>query len=185
MITSAIHRFNVREYYRLVEIGVLKSDAKVELLDGRVFDCFRISPLHAAVKRQLSQPFFDLPEKACIVSVSNPVRLDEYSEVQPDVMLVKYRADHYSTRHPEPQEVYVLMEVADESLDFDREEKLPAYGRTAIPEVWIVNLVDRNIEIYREPHFTGYASKSILRAGDQARPQAFPDVAVDVAGLLK
>jgi len=126
MIDSVIHRFNVREYYRLAEIGVLKPDEKVELLNGQVFDCGPISPLYAAVKRQLSQPFFDLPEKACIVSVSNPVRLDDYSEVQPDVMLVKYRADYYSTRHPEPQDVYVLMEVVDESLDFNREQKLPA-----------------------------------------------------------
>jgi len=67
----------------------------------------------------------------------------------------------------------------------DREKKLPIYGRAGVQEVWIVNLPERVIEVYREPHFTGYASKTILRAGDQAKPQAFPDVTVDVAGLLK
>jgi len=100
-------------------------------------------------------------------------------------MLIKYRADYYKTRHPGPEDVYLLVEVADASLDYDREEKLPAYGRAGIAEVWIVNLADLTVEVYREPHFSGYGAKTILRAGDRAIPQAFPDVAVDVAELLK
>jgi len=169
----------------MAEIGVLAPDAQVELLDGQVRDCFRITPLHASVTRRLSQPFFGLPEKDCIVSVRNPVRLDEYSEVQPDVMLVKHRTDYYTTRHPGPEDVYVLMEVADASLEYDREKKLPAYGRKGIKEVWIVNLTEQTIEVYREPHFTGYGAKTVLRAGDKAAAQAFPDVIVDVSELLK
>jgi Uma2 family endonuclease len=171
--------------YQLGKIGVLPEDASVELLDGQVLDCDRISPLHASVTHSLAQPFFDLPEEACIVSIRNPVRLDEYSEVQPDVMLAKYRQDYYKSRHSGPEDVYVLMEVADESLDYDREEKLPAYGRAGIGEVWIVNLNEATIEVCRDPHFTGYSSKTILQAGDQAVPQAFPDVVVDVAELLE
>jgi Uma2 family endonuclease len=185
MLAYTTHRFNVNEYYRMAEVGVLAPDAQVELLDGAVLDCFRCSPLHAAVKRRLSQPSFDLPEKTCIVSVSNPVRLDEYSEVQPDVMLVKYREDFYTTNHPGPEDVYVLMEIADVSLEFDRNEKLPAYARAGIREVWIVNLNETAIEVYREPNFTGYGSKTILRAGDKAAPRAFPDATVDVGELLK
>lgn len=77
------------------------------------------------------------------------------------------------------------MEVSDTSLGTDQEEKLPAYGRAGIPEVWIVNLNELTLEIYREPNFTGYGSKTILRAGDRAVPLTFPDVAVDVAELLK
>jgi Uma2 family endonuclease len=185
MATVPKHRFNVTDYYRMAEVGVLEPDARVELLNGQVIDCCRQSPLHAAVKCLLSEPFFDLPEGACTVSVSGPVRLDEYSEVQPDVMLIKYRADYYTKRHPGPEDVYVLMEVADASLDFDRQEKLPAYGRAGIAEVWIVSLNETTIEVYCEPGFTGYGSKTVLRAGDKAAPQAFPDVAVAVAELLK
>ena len=77
------------------------------------------------------------------------------------------------------------MEVADESLAFDREIKLPAYGRAGICEVWIVDLVDQVVEIYREPNFNGYSSKTIMRAGDQAKAQAFPEVGIDVAQLLR
>ena len=79
----------------------------------------------------------------------------------------------------------LLIEVADASLDYDREDKLPAYGRAGVPEVWIVNLNELTVEIYREPNFTGYGSKTILREGDQARSLAFPDVAMDVAELLE
>jgi Uma2 family endonuclease len=88
-------------------------------------------------------------------------------------------------RHPQPEDVYLLIEVSDTSLATDRDEKLPAYGRAGIAEVWIVNLNEEAIEVYREPHFTGYRSRSILRAGEKAAPQAFPDAAVDVAELLK
>ena len=169
----------------MAETGVLRPDARVELLDGQVADSFRITPFHAYVTHQLAAPFFKLPEERCIISIRNPVHLDDYSEPQPDVMLVKYVPNYYTTRHPGPDDVLLLVEVADASLDYDREDKLPAYGRAGISEVWIVNLNDETIEVYREPHFTGYGSKTILRAGDQAVPQAFPDVTVNVAELLK
>ena len=77
------------------------------------------------------------------------------------------------------------MEVSDASLATDLEKKLPAYGRAGVTEVWIVNLNETEIGIYREPHFNGYGSKTVLRAGGQARPLAFPDAVVDVAQLLK
>ncbi len=100
-------------------------------------------------------------------------------------MLLKPAGDDYTTRHPGPEDVYLLIEVADTSLAIDRDEKLPLYGRAGIPEVWIVNLVDQAIEIYREPHFAGYTTSKVLRAGERACPLAFPDVSVDVAELLK
>lgn len=78
-----------------------------------------------------------------------------------------------------------MIEISDSTLEADQTEKLPAYGRAGVPEVWIVNLNELTVEVYREPNFTGYAAKTILRPGDQAKPLAFPDVAVDVAELLK
>ena len=156
------HRFNVSEYYLMAEVGVLKPDAQVELLNGRVVDSSRITPFHAAVTRRLSEPFFKLPEESCIVSIRNPVRLDGYNELQPDVMLLKPSPDDYTSRHPQPDDVLLLIEVSDTTLDLDRVEKLPAYGRAGIAEVWIVNLVDQVIEIHREPHFTGYPDIHLL-----------------------
>jgi Uma2 family endonuclease len=180
-----LHRFNVNEYYRMADVGVLKWGEHDELLNGVVMAPFYITPLHASVTRQIAEPFLNLPEKTCIVSIRNPVRLDEYNELQPDVMLLKHILSFYSQRHPGPKDVLLLVEVADASLDYDREEKLPAYGRAGVAEVWILNLNELTVEIYREPNFTGYGSKTVLRAGNQARPLAFPDVDLDMAELLK
>ncbi|PYJ56696.1 MAG: Uma2 family endonuclease [Verrucomicrobia bacterium] len=185
MLAPTKHRFSVKEYYRMAETGVLKPDARVELLNGGITDMSPIGPFHGGVVNRLIRSFTRSSAGRWLVSAQNPVRLDDYSEPEPDLMLLKPMPDDYISHHPRPEDVYLLVEVSDASLTTDREEKLPIYSRAGIAEVWIVNLVDLIVEVYREPHFTGYGSKSILRAGDQARSQAFPDAAVDVAELLK
>jgi Uma2 family endonuclease len=100
-------------------------------------------------------------------------------------MLVKPRADDYTTAHPTPDDVFLLIEVADSSLSIDREEKLPLYARAGIAEVWLINLPEKKVEVYREPHDVGYSSTTMLRPGDNATPLAFPDVAVSIAELLR
>jgi len=185
MLAPTKHRFNVKEYYRMAETGVLRPDARVELLNGEIIDMSPIGPFHGGVTNYLIEIFTAASKGRWMTSVQNPVRLDDHSEPQPDLVLLKSSPDFYRRQHPQPADVYLLIEVSDSSLATDREAKLPAYGRAGIAEVWIVNLIDQAVEVYREPHFTGYGAKTILRAGDQAAPQAFPDVTVDVAELLK
>ncbi len=185
MATSSTHRFTVKEYYRLGEIGVLRPDDQVELLDGRVLDLPRTSPLHASVRTELSLFLIGASARRWITSVQNPIHLDDYPELRPDISLVKPVLDFYREQHPQPEHVFLLIEISQSTLDSDRSEKLPAYGRAGIPEVWLVNLVDQVVEVYREAHFTGYSSTQILRAGEQARPMAFPDVVIDVGELLR
>jgi Uma2 family endonuclease len=179
------HRFNVKEYYRMAETGVLRPDARVELLDGKIIDMSPIGSSHAGMVKRFIRIFTKLAKERWAISAQDPLRLNDHSEPEPDFMLVKPSSDDYTSRHPEPDDVFLLVEVSDASLDYDREEKLPAYGRAGIVEVWIVNLRDQTLEVYREPHFTGYGNKAILRAGDQAKPLAFPDAVVDVTELLK
>lgn len=185
MLVQAQHRFSVEEYYRMAETGILRPDARVELLDGKIIDMSPIGPFHGGSVNRLIRLFSKLSNGRWLVSAQNPVHLDDYSEPQPDLMLLKPAADDYTSRHPVPEDVFLLIEVADSSLELDREEKLPAYGRAGIREVWILNLSAKTIEVSREPHFTGYGSNQALRAGDKASPLAFPDVVVDVAELLK
>ena len=169
----------------MAETGVLRPDARVELLDGRIIDMSHIGPFHGGLVARLSRIFNMLAKDRWLVWPQNPLCLDDHSEPEPDVMLLKPAADDYTSRLPRPEDVFLLIEVADTTLAYDREEKLPAYGRAGVAEVWIVNLNEATVEVYREPHFTGYGSKTVLRAGDQAVPQAFPDAAVDVAELLR
>jgi Uma2 family endonuclease len=185
MLAPTKHRFSVKEYYLMAGTGVLPADARVELLNGEIIDMSPIGPFHGGVTKHLIQLFTAAAKGRWLTSVQDPAHLDEFSEPQPDLMLLKPAADYYSKRHPGPGDIHLLVEVSDSSLDIDRETKLPAYGRAGIVEVWIVNLNESTIEIYREPHFTGYGSKTILRGGEKASPQAFPDVSVDVGELLK
>ena len=169
----------------MAETGVIRPDARVELLDGEIIDMMPIGPFHGGVTKRLNHYFARLAKGRWLVAVQDPVHLDEHSEPEPDLMLLKPAPGDYTDRHPGPADVFLLIEVADTSLAYDREDKLPAYGRAGISEVWIVNLEGQTVEVYREPHIAGYNSKAVLRAGQQATPLAFPDARVDVSELLK
>jgi len=185
MLVQAQHRFSAKDYHRMAETGVLRPDARVELLDGKIIDMSPIGPFHGGLVKRLSRIFNLKAKDRWLVSTQDPLHLDDHSEPEPDMMLLKPVADDYTSRHPQPEDVFLLIEVSDTTLEYDRGEKLPAYGRAGVAEVWIVNLNEATIEVYREPHFTGYGSKTVLRGGGTAFPQAFPDVAVAVGELLK
>jgi hypothetical protein len=183
--TPAPHQFSAEDYHRLAELGFLPPDARVELLDGEIHDMSPIGPFHGGLVRRLNRLFSSCAKGRWILSVQDAVRLDKYSEPQPDVVLLKPAPDDYTAHHPTPDDVLLLIEVADSSLEFDRRKKLPLYARAAIPEAWIINLQELEIEVYREPHLTNYGSKCVFRPGEKLSPQKFPDVKVDVAELLK
>jgi Uma2 family endonuclease len=179
------HRFKVQEYYRMAETGILRPDARVELFNGRIIDMSPIGPFHGGLVKCLIRIYTRLAQGRWQVAAQDPLRLDDHSEPEPDFMLLRPSPDDYKGRHPRPDDVFLLIEVSDTTLDYDREEKIPAYGRAGIVEVWIVNLNNASVEVYRDPHFTGYGSKAVLAAGDQVAPQAFPDAVVNVAELLR
>jgi Uma2 family endonuclease len=179
------HRFTVEDFHRMGETGVLKPDARVELMDGEIIDMAPIGPFHGGSTKRLIKIFSRLSKDRWLLSAQDPIQLNEHSEPQPDLMLLKPAEDDYSTRHPRPDDVFLLIEVADTSLMLDRDKKLPSYGRAGIPEVWILNLTERRLEVYREPHFAGYSSVTVLRAGDQACPLTFPDAVLEVEDLLR
>jgi len=185
MLAPVKHRISVEEYYHMAETGVLRPDARVELLDGEILEMSPIRPFHGGVTKFLIQFFSSSSKGKWITAAQNPAHLDDHSEPQPDLMLLKPSSNFYRKRHPRPEDIFLLVEISDTSLEKDQEKKLPAYARAGIAEVWIVNLNELTIKVYRQPHFAGYRSKAILQAGDQASPQLFPDVMLDVAELLK
>lgn len=168
----------------MAEVGLIPRGARVELLDGQIVDMMPFGPFHSGVVNRLNALFSKRLSGPWIVIAQNPIRLNSSSEPQPDLMLVKERADFYARSHPGPDDVFLLIEVADSSLEIDHTEKLPIYGKAGIAEVWIVNLQERQLEVYRDPHFTGYATTTILRTGDHAAPAAFPDAQISIAELL-
>jgi Uma2 family endonuclease len=141
--------FNVDQYYRLAEVGVLKPDDRVELIEGEIIRMSPIGSPHAACVTRLNR-FLQTrwTETEVIIAVQNPVRLSDFSEPVPDVALLKPRSDFYATRHPGPEDVLLVIEVSDATLLADRNVKMPLYARAGIPEAWLVNLPRKLVEVY-------------------------------------
>ncbi len=185
LLLAPKHRFTVDEYYRMAEVGILAPDARVELLEGEIIEMFPTGPFHSGVGTRMQTIFSKAGGDRWIVRCQYPIHLDDGSEPQPDLALVKPRDDFYTESHPQPQDVYLLVEVADSSVRFDREEKLPVYARAGIAEFWLVNLVERKVEIYCDLSPEGaYRSTIQARHGDYIAPAAFPDAALKVEMLL-
>jgi Uma2 family endonuclease len=176
--------FTVDEYYRMAKAGVLREDERVELLDGEIIEMSPIGSRHAACVRGLTRQFVrQLGDKA-IVSTQNPVRLSSGSEPEPDIALLRPKDDGYANSHPGPADVLLLIEVADTTLDYDRDTKLLFYAAASIPEVWIWDLNGERVLVYREPHDGQYRQTSVVERGGVLSPMAFPDLELLVDDFL-
>jgi hypothetical protein len=180
---QARRRFNVDEYYAMARAGILAEDERVELLDGEIVEMTPIGIRHAACVRRLTDSFTHRFAGRAIVSGQNPVRLDAYCEPEPDVALLRLPRERYDLAHPTPGDVLLIVEVADTSLQRDRGGKLPLYASAGIPEVWIVNVEAREIEIYRQPSGDRYTEVHHLGEGT-VTPVAFPDETIDIEEIL-
>jgi Uma2 family endonuclease len=173
-------RFTVAEYYAMADAGILAENDRVELLDGDLIVMPPIGDWHAACVDRFTNTLPPRLQGRAIVRVQNPTRLNDYSEPQPDVMLLRWRDDFYQGGHPGPDDVLLLIEVSDTSVDYDRSAKLSAYARAGIPEVWIVTRQNRRIEAYTEPKASAYATVRHTGPGASIAPEAFPDVILEV-----
>jgi hypothetical protein len=177
------HRFTVKEYYGMAEFGLLDRDARIELIDGDIIEMPPIGPPHATVVTRLSTALTQAVGDRAEVRTQLPVRLGETNEAQPDVCLVRPREVYYH-RHPEADDVLLVIEVSDSSAAYDRIKKGRIYSRAWITEYWLVNIPDGMVEVYRSPGPEGYEEEQELRAGDTAVTQAFPDVTISIEDLL-
>ena len=177
-------RFDVGAYYRMADTGILAPKDRVELIDGEIVEMAPIGSAHGGTTTHLATLVARAVADGVVqASVQGPLRLDVFNEPQPDLMLLRPRADFYRSRHPTAADVLLLVEVADSSLTFDRGPKLALYARHAVPEVWIVDLPSRAIEICRSPGLEGYTELRRLTAGMVA-PTLSPGLEIDVAALL-
>lgn len=178
-------RFTVDEFHRLGEVGILDEDDRVELLDGRIIEMAAIGSRHAACVRRLNRWLGDRVSADLLVDVQNPVHLDAETELYPDLMVLRHRDDFYSARHPRPEDVLLVVEVADTSVEYDRRRKIPRYGRAGIQEAWLVNLPDRRVETWYSPETSGgYDESATLREGETIESTTVPGLSIEVDELL-
>jgi Uma2 family endonuclease len=178
-------RFTVADYYAMADAGILSENDRVELLDGDVIVMPPIGDWHASGVAQIIALFpSTILDGRAILQIQNPVRLDSDNEPQPDAMLLRWRNDFYRNGHPGPDDVLLLIEVSDTTVDYDRNTKLPRYARAGIPEVWIDNRRDRRIEAYTDPSGDEYATVRYAAPGETIAPQAFPDITLQVDRII-
>lgn len=185
-----LRRLTVSEYHRMGEDQILKDDEHVELIEGMIIKMSPKGTKHSAVVSKLSTPFYELVlQNKVLLRVQDSVVLTDNSEPEPDLAIVKPRVDVYMDRHPHPDDVQLLIEVSDTTLEKDRKIKLPIYAASGIPEVWIVNLVEKIVEVYRKPILLedGTAKYEIgmnFIKGEKIFPQVFPDKIIAVSDIL-
>jgi Uma2 family endonuclease len=170
-------RFTVEEYHRMGDAGILHEDDRVELLDGHLYVMSPIGSEHAACVRRLTRLFIRRTEPDALVSVQNPIRLDQASEPEPDLALLTPREDDYAARHPRPGEVLLVIEVADSSESFDRNTKHVLYARAGLPEYWVVTLGDNQMHVYRTPEDDQYTTHNTYGPDDEVTIAALPSIA--------
>lgn len=178
------HRLTRRDYYRLGEAGILGEGDRVELLDGQLVDLSPIGPRHAIISSNLSELLVLGFRGRAQVRCRNPVVLDDGSEPQPDFALVRRPWRGYPHTHPEPEDIFLLIEVADSSLDFDRTVKLELYARAGIKEVWIVDLTRDGVLVHRGPSGGAYGSVVRIEVPGELDVEALPGVMISVGDVF-
>ena len=183
---STIAHFSLEQYEHMVDVGAFAGpfERRVELLRGEIVMMRRIGPPHHHCLILLTDWSYQVvPLEKIAISVQGPVRIPANdSEPEPDLVWAVRR--DYSKRHPEPQEVLLLVEIADSSLEVDRSIKLSVYAEAGISEYWIVNLLDRQIEVYRDPSGKSYQQKTIHRGNEAVHPLAIPEAGLAPSRLF-
>lgn len=179
-----VRRFTVDDYFRMAGAGVFGPTERTELLDGRVFQMVPMGNRHVTTVDQLTAFFVQgLPERA-IVRVQGTVVLSNLDAPEPDLTVLRWRPDFYKSTPAGAADVVLVIEVSDTSLGFDRTVKRPRYASLAIPEMWIVNLKDGQIEVATDPTERGYRSIGTVGRGETVGAHAFPDLALEIGLLL-
>jgi Uma2 family endonuclease len=176
--------FTINEYRKMAEIGIISDSDRVELINGEIIEMTPIGSVHAGYVNRLNNLLSSSLGNRAIVSVQNPVQIDDRSEPEPDISVLKYRSDFYTQAHPGPEDILLIVEAADTSLDYDREIKIPLYAHVLIPEVRIVNLNKNILEIYRKPDGSLYQEVLSLQKGETINVLQFPDKSFYVNDIL-
>ena len=178
------HRFTVDQYYAMAKAGILKKEDRVELIDGVIVAMAPIGNRHLATVDRYNKIFIEAVDGRAIVRVQGSVTFDNRTMPEPDLALLKWRDDFYESRSAGPEDILLIIEVSDSSLEYDRNEKLALYARFGIPEVWIGALPEHVVETHTEPANGRYTQMRSFRPGDTITPNCFRDISIPVDQIL-
>lgn len=166
------------------EAGIFRQDARLELIEGEIFEMSPIGSLHAACVKFLTRLLYNLFSDTFLIGVQDPVRLSDFSEPQPDISLLRWRDDGYRERHPTASDVLLVIEVADTTVMADRKVRIPLYARSGVPEAWLVDLPEERVDIYSNPSGDTYQRVEVFGRGQEARSHTVEGLTLSVGDLL-
>ncbi len=178
-ITTPTFNFSVEAYHKMAETGIIKPTDRVELIEGKIITMSPMKSAHAACVRRLGDILRHIASVKAIISEEKAITLSNHSEPQPDITIAKYRDDYYEMAHPTPADIFVLIEVALSTQKYDKETKVPLYASYNIPEVWVVDLKEKVIEVYKNPKGEAYTSKKIFGLNDVLKSSFVEQLAVN------
>jgi Uma2 family endonuclease len=183
MATEVMKRLiNVDEYYKMAEVGILKPGDRVELINGEIYEMSPIGSRHGSVVKTLAMILNEIFKGEAVIGIQDPVRLDESNEPEPDISILKYRADFYSQAHPGAHDILAIIEVADSSLRHDKQVKMPLYANYGIPAYWIIEIATKQITVHLDPVGNSYSSQEVYGVGAEI---ALLGKTIVVSDLLK
>ena len=182
--TLNLRRITVEEYDLMIESGVFDESDQIELLNGVIVEKMPKGTKHSAATDRVARVFAGKLSEKVFVRNQNPVWLDDFSEPEPDIVLVVQKEDEYENSHPTPDEIFLILEVADSTLGYDRNTKSATYAQAGIQQYLILNVQEKTLEDYREPKIDGFQSKQTYRAGQNFNLVAFPEVSFKVNDFL-
>jgi Uma2 family endonuclease len=176
--------FNVDEYDRMLEVGILTENDRVELIEGEILEMSPIGWRHTACTDRATMLLAPRVLGKAIVRIQGPIRLSNNTKPQPDVILLNPREDFYATGGPVTKDALLVIEVAENSIRYDRGPRLALYAKYGVHEVWIEDLNTNTLLVFRDRHPSGYATSLLLKPGDEVSPLTFPDMILSVSALL-
>jgi Uma2 family endonuclease len=176
--------FTVHDYHRMVDAGILCEDDRVELIRGEVLTMSPIGPRHSAAVLRANHVLGRIVGDRAIVGVQGSIRLDEYDEPQPDIYLLRPKEDFYASGHAGPADIFLIVEMADSSLGYDKEVKMELYAETGVPEYWIADIQDDCVVAYSNPDKHAYRTIQTFQRGSAVTPQLLPECRIPVDALL-
>ncbi|MCG5056815.1 MAG: Uma2 family endonuclease [Limnoraphis sp. WC205] len=189
MAIATPKRFTVAEYHRLTELGFFTEDDRVELISGEFFDMAAKGTPHAVCETRLERELYKLIGDKATLRGQQPIILSSNSEPEPDRVIVVNREDDYLSSHPTAEDILLLIEISDSSLDYDQGVKLRVYAENNIKEYWIFNLIDYQLECYSEPYQKldqsfGYRRKLIMLPNESVILPGFPELSLELSKVF-
>jgi Uma2 family endonuclease len=189
MTVATAKRFTVTEYHRLAELGFFEEDERVELIKGEIIQMAAKGKSHSTFNRRLIRELTQLLGNRATLQNQDPISIPPNSEPEPDLAIVRNRADDYFIHHPKPSDILLVIEISNSTLKYDREVKLPLYAEAGISDYWIFNLIKYCLECYSQPYQDSqgnfdYRRKLILLPNESVKLPSFPDLVLDLSKVF-